>query len=347
MHKRLYLIYFFLSIFSSYAYTQELKIDKIVLLESDNEAITKPYKDNNGQLCALLKFYTEDFPGIIFSSSYILNKEKIQYNNKYYSVYAVGGIQKITLKHNDYLPILFDFVKDFHIPIKGGKTYGIYVSTEGKAQKKTQTVVFNMIPRTGYITINGKQESVTNGVLQMELMPGNYSYKASSDYCIDKTGTFSVTDVVESQIIPLKLKARTARLQFTCNVPEAKLYIDSSLKGGPGIKQIPLGKHKVRVVAEYWKDYTQDLIIEKEGNYDLPVILEAQKTNIPIIITAIGFTNPQLYIDNKEVPKWKNNGEPINIQQGKHLIIVEDEKNTKEKVIRINSNSKRITISAQ
>lgn len=346
MYRR-YIICFLISIFSSYVYSQELKIDKIVLLETDNEAVTHPYYDNNRQLCALLKFYIEDLPGITFNSSYIINKNKIQYNQKYYAVYAVGGIQKITLQHNEYLPVTISFTKDFQTSIKSGKTYGIYVSTKGIAQKKTQTVVFNMIPRSGKIIVNHTQETVTNGILQLELMPGNYTYSAQSEYYIEKTGSFQVTDVTKSQIISLKLKARTAPVRFTCNVPEAKLYIDNRLKGGPGIKQIPLGKHKVRVVAEYWKDHTQELILKKETPYNLQVTLETQDTNIPIVIIAQGFNKPQLYIDNKEVPKWNNNGMPINIKQGKHLITVADEKHTEEKIIRINSNSKRIIMSVK
>lgn len=348
MYRKLHLLCFFLFIFSSYVFSQELKIDKAILLESDNEAITNPQTDNNNQLCALLKIYVDNLPGVTFNSSFIINKSKIQYNGNFYAVYVVGGLKKLTLQHNDYLPVTIDFTADFQLSIKGGKTYGIYISTEGLVQKKTQTVVFNMIPRTGSIIINNTAEKVDNGVLQIECKPGNYSYIAQADFYETKKGTFTVTDITGSKVIPLKLKARTAQVEFICNVPTAKLYIDNSLKGTPGSKKIPLGKHKARVVAEDWKDHIQDLILNKEGTYELKVNLIA-KEFIPIVILASGSKKPSLYIDNKEVPEWRNNGLPIKVKQGKHLITIEDEKTeketiTKEKIVRIDQNTQKIEL---
>lgn len=349
MYRKLYLLYILLFVVSSCAFSQELTIDKVVLLESDNEAVTNPRYDNNHQECALLKIYVENLPGMTFNSSYIIDKGNIQYNGQYYAVYAVSGLKKITFQHSDYLPVTLDFVADFHLPVKGGKTYGVYVSTKGLVQKKTQTVVFNMIPRMGLITFNNNvQGEVVNGVLQLEFMPGNYSYIAQADYYESVTGTFSVTDVTEAQVIPLKLKARTAQVQFICNVPTAKLYIDNSLKGMPGTKKISLGKHKVRVIAEDWKDYTQELFLDKEGTYDLNINL-VPKDFIPVVIFANGSKKPSLYVDNKEVPEWKNTNKPVKIKRGKHLITVVDEISekesvTKEKIVRIDQNTKIIEL---
>lgn len=349
MYRRLYFIWFLLSVFSSYVSSQELKIDKAVLLESDNEAVTNPRTDNNNQMCALLKIYVDNLPGMKFNSSYIIDKGKIHYNGNYYAVYVVGGLRKITFQHNDYLPVTLDFMADFQLSIKGGKTYGVYISTAGLVQKKTQTVVFNMIPRTGSITVNNNtQGNVESGVLRLELLPGDYFYIAQSEYYEPKRGFFSVTDVTKAQVIPLKLKARTAQIQFVCNVPTAKLYIDNSLKGMPGMKKIPLGKHKVRVIAEDWKDYTQELILDEEGSYDLKINL-TPKDFIPIVIIARGSKNPSLYVDNKEVPEWKNNGFPIKVKQGKHLITIEDritekETKTEEKIVRIDQNTRKIEL---
>lgn len=344
MLKKIYLL-FLLSFLLSPLCAQELKVEKITWLENDNEAATKPQYDGNKQLCALLKVFIDDLPGIQFSSSYIIGKKNIQYANGYYNVYVVGNINSIELKHNDYLPTSINFKKDFNISIESGKTYGIYLKTSGIVQKKTQTVVFNMIPRTGTITVNGKDVQVNKGMAQMELQPGDYKYTAKSMYYTEKSGSFTVTDVSEVKVIPLKLKAIMGILDFKCNVPTAMLYVDNKQKGSSGMIEVPLGKHKIRVVAEDWKDYTQELIMKNEGITPLKVTLEP-KPFIPVVITCKGQGNLTLYVDNKIVPDWKNDGSPVKIKQGKHLITVirdtDKDFDTKEKVVRINQNIGKI-----
>ncbi len=346
MLKKIYLLFIF-SLLLIPGYAQELKVEKVTLLETDKEAEEKPQYDGNQQLCALLKVYVDSLPDVSFNSSYIIGKKNIKYIDGYYNVYVVGGINSIEMKHNDYLPASINFKRDFQVNIEGGKTYAINLKKSGMTQKKTQTVVFNMIPRTGKITVNGKTYPIEKGVIQTELLPGKYTYTAQSTYYEDKKGEFEVTDVSKSKIIPLKLKAYTAKVNFVCNVPTAILYANNKKIGGPGLLEIPLGKHKVRVVAEDWKDYTQEIQFEKEGTQDLNVTLKP-KPFIPVIITGKGKGKMSLFIDNKEVPEWKNDGTPVKIKQGRHLITItcEQEKDfeTKEKVVRIDQNTPKIEL---
>ena len=337
-----------LSLFLVPAFAQELKIKSVTLLESDQYAVNNPKRDGNNRLCAVLKVYIDDLPGINFSSSYIMGKKDITYQNGFYTVYVSDGIKKLTLKHNDYLAALLDFKGTYNIDIQGGKTYAVYLETEGMVQKKTQTIVFNMLPRNGIITIDGKGNQVEKGILQLELKPGKYKYSAESKYHKTKEGFFEVSDVTESQIIPVKLEPYTANVNFKCNVPSAILYVDNKKSGTPGIKKIPLGKHKIRVIADDWNDHTQFLSIENETPVDLSVELEP-KPYMQVVIICNGCKNPYLFIDNKEVPSWKNNGVPIGVKTGRHLITITNGKegssaDSKEKIVRIDHNTKKIVI---
>ncbi|RHP57187.1 hypothetical protein DXA74_16155 [Bacteroides sp. OF04-15BH] len=58
-------------------YAQELKVEKVTLLETDKEAEEKPQYDGNQQLCALLKVYVDSLPDVSFNSSYIIGKKNI------------------------------------------------------------------------------------------------------------------------------------------------------------------------------------------------------------------------------------------------------------------------------
>lgn len=330
------------------AFAQELKVKNVTLLESDQYAVNNPKKDGNNRLCAVLKVYIDDLPGINFSSSYIIGKKEITYKDGVYIVYVTDGIKNMTLKHNDYLSALLDFKGKYNLDIQSGKTYAVYLEKEGMVQKKTQTVVFNMLPRDGIIMIEDKENQVEKGILQLELKPGKYKYSAKSEFHKTKEGVIEVTDVAESKIIPVKLDPYTADVNFKCNVPSAILYVDNKKYGNPGIKKIPLGKHKVRIIADDWNDYTQYLSIENESPVDFSIELEP-KPYAQVVIICNGCKTPYLFIDNKEVPAWKNDGEPVGIKIGRHLITITNDKEnssgeSKEKVVRINHNTKKIVI---
>ena len=329
------------------ASAQELKVDKVTLLETDNEAETNPRYDGNDEICALLKVYVNDLPGLKFASGYVINGGNIIYKGGYYAVYVANGIRTIMFKHDDYLPITINFKNDFKISIKGGKTYRVDVSTIGMVKKTTQTVAFNMLPREGSLLINGEQHSVSEGMLQLELKPGNYSYTASADYYQSKEGTFSITDedISEVREIPLSLKPIMANVNFTCNVPTAQLYINNSDKGGLGMKSLPMGKHRIRVKAEDWKDFTQEVIIDKTEGQELSVTMQP-KSVVSITVKVNGAKTPCLFIDNKEVRDWKN-GKPFKVRTGKHLITVanEDSYSTKEKKVTVVPNMETVEFS--
>lgn len=340
----IYIIYLFLACVSASA--QELKVDKVTLLETDNEAETKPVYDGNDDICALLKVYVNDLPGLKFASGYVINGGNIIYKEGYYAVYVANGIRNIMLKHGDYLPVTINFRKDFQISVKGGKTYRVDVSTIGMVKKTTQTVAFNMLPREGSLLINGEKHSVSEGMLQLELKPGNYSYTANADYYQAKEGTFSIADedITEVREISLSLKPIMANVNFTCNVPTAKLFVNNTDKGTPGMKSLPMGKHRIRVKAEDWKDFAQEVLINKVEGQELSVTM-TPKSIVSLIVRVDGAATPYLYIDNKVVNGWKN-GKSIKVKYGKHLITVinGDSFNapTKEKKVTVVPNMKPI-----
>lgn len=343
----LWLCFLFLTCLSASA--QELRVDKVTLLETDNEAEINPRYDGNGEICALLKVYVNDLPGLKFASGYVIDGGNIVYKAGYYAVYVAGGIRNIMFRHGDYLPVTINFKRDFQASIRGGKTYRVDVTTVGMVQKTTQTVAFNMLPREGSILINGEKHLVSEGMLQLELKPGNYSYTASADYSQVKEGTFTITDedISEVREIPLSLKPIMANVKFICNVPTAQLFLNNSNKGEPGMKSLPMGKHRIRVKAEDWKDYSREVIIDKVEGQVLAVTMQP-KSVVSIVVKVNGTKTPFLFIDNKEVRGWKN-GKPFQVRTGRHLITVTNgdsyNASTKERKVTVSPNMKPIEFS--
>lgn len=319
-------------LFASPVVAQELQVTGMKLLESDNEAIEKPLYDSSDSVAVLLKVYPENVSDLVFASSYILNKEPIEYKNGYYAVYIASRTKFLEIHHKAYQDVRMNFKKDYQLSIKSGKTYRIDVKAVGMVQKSTQTVVFKMLPKNGVITVNGQKHPLSEGMLQIECDPGAYTYTAESDYYQAKSGKFSVIDIEEHQVISFMLNPQTTEVQFSCNAPNAVLYVDQVNKGGVGVKTLPMGTHKIRVVAEDWKDYTSTLLIEQGTKLDVTM---TAKSFVPIVVRVTGADKASLYVDNKQVPNWKN-GQPFKVKQGKHLITVESETSkTKEKVVNV------------
>lgn len=321
---------------------QELKVDTVMFLANDNSAVEKPHYDNNKQPCAMLKIYINDLPDLTFNSSLVIDKDNIKYEGGYYVVYVASGIRKLEVRHKDFSPVTIQFRDDFGISVKGGKTYRIDLSTEGA----NQPVVFGIrpLPHNGKLIIGNKEYEVKEGIVQLALPQGVYDYKITSDYHHDFCDTLNVEKSSETLTKKVRLKARMADVNFTCNATgAATLYVDNIKKGEPGKKTLPMGKHKIRVVAEDWMDYSATTLIDKEDfNLDVTML---PKTVISVVIKAIGFSYPKLYIDNKAVPVWEN-GEPIKVKRGRHLITINEAEGTrsKEKVVNIQADTGVITI---
>lgn len=321
---------------------QELQVTGMKLLESDNEAMEKPQYDSNDSIAVLLKVYTENVSDLVFASRFIIKGVPIEYKNGYYAVYIASGTKRIEIHHKAYQAVQVDFKKDYQLIIKSGKTYRIDVKAVGMVKKHTQTVVFKMLPKNGVITVNGQKHLLSEGMLQIECDPGAYTYTAASDYYQTKSGKFSVSDIEEHQVISVMLNPQTTEVQFSCNAPDAVLYVDQVNKGGVGVKTLPMGTHKIRVVAEDWKDYTSTLLIEQGTKLDVTM---TAKSFVPIVVRVTGADKASLYVDNKQVPNWKN-GQPFKVKQGKHLITVESETSkTKEKVVNVRAGMSPIEFS--
>lgn len=301
---------------------QELVVDSFKLLPDDKEVLENPKYDGNDYICALIKVYVNDLPDLGFSSSYLIDRNDIKYNKGSYYVYVSQGIRSLDIKHGDYLPIKVNFEQDFNIPIEGGNVYALNLSTTGQKIKPTQTVIFHVIPRTGEISINGESFALDNGSLQKEFSPGTYDYTISSDCYYPVTKQFTVTDISQAQNVTEKLEPVMCKVFIGVqnDVKGAELSVDNRKKPSLGYVELPMGWRNILIKAPNWKDYKKKEWIEP--GKEIKVKLEP-KQYFPVVITHKGgYQNPVLYINNKEVPTWRNDGKPIMVKGGKQYVTI-------------------------
>lgn len=320
--------YLFLSILIGLASfcvkAQNLVVDSFKVLTDNNEILENPVYDSNDYICALIKVYVTDLPDLGFSSLNVIDPKNIKYQEGYYKVYVVDGTSGLEILHDDYFPVKINFMKDFGIGVEGGYVYELRLLTSGKKIKPTQTVVFHVMPGVGTIDIDGEQYILEKGTLQKEFLPGTHHYVITSDCYHPYENDFIVTDISEAQNVTAKLEPIMCDvdIELLTNAKNAKVIVDNRKKGAPGKMQLPMGWRIIRVSADNWKDFSKREWIE-QGKV-ISVKLEP-KTYFPVVINAKGFKNPKLYINNKEVPGWQNNGKPIMVKGGKQYVSVIDQ----------------------
>ena len=78
-------------------------------------------KDLNGDTCALV-MVCFDVKNATFEGSYVVEATA---NDNFYKVYLAGGASKLTIKHNDYLPLTINFIDFGTRNLKSSKVYRI------------------------------------------------------------------------------------------------------------------------------------------------------------------------------------------------------------------------------
>jgi hypothetical protein len=119
--------------------------------------------------------------------------------------------------------------------------------------------------------IPGGEKTAINGLLQIELLDGNYQYIIDDPRYVKILGSFSTTDKLPIRIILTYKDKETSILIITTKPNGAEIYIDGILIGlstsfGDGIK-ITVGYHQLLIKMEGYEDYTETIKIELGNNF--------------------------------------------------------------------------------
>ena len=306
--------------FSFYSLSaQSIKVSEFYLDPSDDEASEYPVLDNDDNLCALVKVVPETVLMDMSFGGWVMESDDVFLELGYYAVYMPANSPKIELKHPDY-PMETVAFSDWQVKLKGGKTYKMIISADELVKKDTKTVVFKINDSEGFIEIDGKKIAFEDGIANLELLPDQYDYTITSRYCYPYSDFLSVNDL-ETEVKRVDLERRTAEIDFSSNVPIARIFIDGTDFGTAGLKSnIPLGKHEVLVTAPDFSDYWKEMDLVLDTTYPLNAKLETKKNLSYIIVNTVpDYADAVLFIDERQYRNWKP-GEPIYFENGEHEI---------------------------
>ncbi len=237
--------------------------------------IDAPKKDQNGDVCAIIKVVTLQ-TGFIWEPDG-LGIVSAEYKTGEYWLYVPYGAKRLTIKH-DKLGILRDYM--YPVPIEKSVVYimelttGKVTTTVEAEQIASQWLVVNTEPTGADIFIDDQPANQTP--YQNELPIGKHTYRLSRDLYLPTAGVVNLTtDKKETVTVTMKPDFGTLKISTT---PESGATV--SIDGQPTgkvtpctLEQVKSGEHTVTLRLNMYKMATEKVAMQAGGNLNLPVVL--------------------------------------------------------------------------
>ena len=302
--KRILTILLF-TLFTGTLFAQsQISVQSFRKLDSDMTArIEAPKKDQNGDICAIIKVVTTQ-TGFTWDSDglgIISAEPKVGE----YWLYLPWGAKRLTIKHPQ-LGVLREY--QYPLPIEKATVYEMILTT-GKVSTIVEQIVtgqwllINPEPAGAMVYLNDKFAS--NGIYQARIKPGSYTYRVEAPLYHTEAGKFDLTD--SRKELTVKLKPAFGFVTVNSSPEEdARISID----GKPVDKNTPFksealasGEHWVQVIKDMYEPVNQKITITDGQTVPVNVVLVPTFGEITITVSE----NATIYLDNvqKSTGTWK------------------------------------------
>jgi hypothetical protein len=308
---RLVVLHLLLLITSVQCFSQNLAIKSFRLLENDLDARQNyPVRDQNGNLCAIIKVMTTE-TGFDFDNG-TLGITKVEPKTAEIWLYVPFGTRKLSIAHPK-LGMVRDYI--INIPIQQGRCYELKLVT-GKVittieeEQTSQYFTITSEPSNAIVFIDDEQQTKLTP-FSKKLSTGKHTYRVElADYHNSAGAVELKPDKKEEINITLKPAFGYAFIKTT---PEdgATILIDNKpISGTTPFKsqQLVSGKHIVKVVKPFYKPASKDVYVIDEQTTEL--IFELQPNFATVSISSN--SEAEILIDGslKASGNWKGRVEP-------------------------------------
>ncbi len=267
---------------------QQINVEKFIFLENDLDArVTNPKKDQNNEVCALIKVVTKHtgFSFDIGSLGVVASEQK----TGEIWVYIPRGAQKITIKHAQ-LGVLRNYI--FPMPIESANVYEMLLTTadvEIVVKEKiieTQWLVITTEPSGANVFINDDYLGKTP--YQGQLPAGDYNYRIENPQYHTQAGKIKITD--KKEVLNFNLKPNFGNIAIS-SLPETgmQIYLNNQNTGKTTpatLPQINSGKHTVKLLNEWYEPIEKEIEVKDEQTTNAPFTMQAVFANIKIKTNA-------------------------------------------------------------
>jgi uncharacterized protein (TIGR02145 family) len=278
---------------------QQINVEKFIFLENDLDArVTNPKKDQNNEVCALIKVVTKHtgFSFDIGSLGVVASEQK----TGEIWVYIPRGAQKITIKHAQ-LGVLRNYI--FPMPIESANVYEMLLTTadvEIVVKEKiieTQWLAIDTKPTDANVFIN--DDFVGKTPYQAQYPIGDYNYRIENARYHTVAGKLKISD--KKEVLKFDLKPRFGNVKVI-SLPEdgMQIYLNDENTGKTTpttLDKINSGNYTIKLFNE-WYEPSEQTIEVKDG-----LETNVQFTMQPVFANIILKTNPKATIEINGVKK--------------------------------------------
>ena len=308
---------------TSMAQDIELKDLKLVNATSANASMRK---DINGRTGCLLRLQMKE-EGAQFEGNILGD---VEYKNGEYNIYMTHGSRRLSIKHDNYLPVTIVFYTLGTKSLNEGSEYlmttKLHKEKQKRDPKKKGIVVFNVNPTSAVLSIDGNPQPIdVSGSYILNLPYGTHYYSTTYD-------NFTVDNQVvrvdkQPKQITVDLTEFCPSLSIDCNDNDAKIYTNNEYRGNAkwnGI--VSPGKYVIQVRKDGFRTMSQTVTLQENQTFNahfdkLKLITGSLEVNYEPI-------GADVYIDGKKVgvtPLKLNT-----ITPGKHVLRISKELCTDE-----------------
>lgn len=282
-------------------WSQNISVATFKVLPTDLDArVNFPIKDQNGDVCALIKIVTTE-GGLSWDGDQ-LGIVRIEKKTGEYWLYIPFGAKKLTIKH-DQLGVL----RDYRYPeaINKATVYEM-VLVSGKVTTSfipmnPTWVTIKSNPTGADVYINDLLKGVTP--LPIKLMPGKYTYRIEKPLYNKSAGKFEITGLEKDgkKELPFELKPAYGTLKINTLPEQGATVLIDEIETGKFTpytdEKIKSGSHIITVKKEFFQPKSIKIQISDEQTTEESITLISNVAKVQIE------TQPKadIYIDEKFV----------------------------------------------
>jgi len=290
-------------LFSQTLWSQNISVASFKSLPNDLDArVNFPRKDQNGDICAIIKVVTTE-TGFSWDGDQ-LGITKIEKKTGEYWLYVPYGAKRLTIKH-DQLGVLRDY--RYPEPIEKACVYELKItSAKVKTIIEEQELVTTWLtlksnPEGADVYINNIQKGITS--YTERLIPGKYTYRIEKSLYHGEAGSFEISGEESNgkKLLAIDLKPAFGYLKLN-SLPEdgAKVTFDDIEMNGMTpftSDKLKSGKHTITVKKDMFQPKSLEVTIVDGQTLTENITLSPNFAKVTIV------TQPEadIYLDGNKI----------------------------------------------
>lgn len=278
----------------------KIQVTSFNRMETDVTArITAPQRDQNGEVCALIRIVTTE-KDLIFEPDAlgIVSRE-----NKPGEIwlYIPRGARRISIMHDK-----FGVLRNYFYPdiIEKATVYEMEIqigdgTQQTPANTNTQLIVMRPDPATANIYIDDEKVPTENGLFTATMKKGTHTYRVESPMYAPEAGVIDLGS--EQKIMSVTLKPRFGYLEiFSLPEQDAKVFINNELAGQTPYKsdRMPLQEYRIRIEKDFFfpMDSTITIFAGKTSSltFKMKSTIKPKEPRRTLVMAEVGYHPSQI-----------------------------------------------------